>query len=293
MKSKSILFMLLLFLTLIISIGAIYAGDISTDLANDVDNAGNSAVNIQEIVGDGDDGDDDDDGGSSADAGNATSADSSAPAATSTAATSGSVKKTATKVSADQVAHEYKKSKYFKVKVKDKKGHYVKNVNIKLKIYTGSKYKVYTVKTNSKGIAKFNTKKLKLGNHKVVIRSGDSVYDIYKTSKIFIGRKHYTILKLKVKKVLKNRDVLALRVVNDENEKEARVIFKKKPKFTMLTKAVFYLKKKNTCKIIKEIDYAEFEDGRWDILDEDFSFRYALLKVKVWFLSSKWIFMFF
>ena len=287
MKSKSILFMLLLFLTLIISIGAISAEDISTDSADVVDNVGNAAVNVPEIVGDGDDGDDDDDGGSSANTGNATSADSSAPAATSTAATSGSVKKTATKVSADQVAHEYKKSKYFKVKVKDKKGHYVKNVNIKLKIYTGSKSKVYTVKTNSKGIAKFNTKKLKLGKHKVVIRSGDSAYDIYKTSKIFIGKKHYTTLKLKAKKVLKNKDVLALKVVNDEDEKEVRVIYKKKPKYTMLTKAIFYLKNKNTGNVIKKTDHSEFDDGRWEVMDEDFSLRYVLLKVKVWYLSSK------
>ena len=197
------------------------------------------------------------------------------------------VKKISTKVSAPQVVSEYKKSKYFKVKVKDKNGKLVKNVKIKIKVYTGSKTKTYTVKTNSKGIAKFNTKVLKLGNHKVVISSANSKYQISKKSKIFIGKKHYAIVKPKSKKVLKNKDVIAIKIKNDEDEKEAKVVYKKTPKYTKVMKAKFYFKNKKTGKIIVKTDSSEFDDGVWELPDEDFSRKYTLVKVKVWYLSTK------
>ena len=284
MKLKSITFIVLLFLTLIISINAISADEVQTDIVSDVDN---SADSVDVLQGSDVDDDGDDDSSSSVDASSASSTDSSAAPTTGSQTSSTATKKIATKVSADQVANQYKKSKYFKVKIKDKKGHYVKNVKIKLRIYTGSKSKVYALKTNSKGIAKFNTKVLKLGSHKVKISSANAKYTISKTSKIFIGKKRYTTLKLKTKKVLRNKDVLALKVLKDEDEKEVRVIYKKKPKYTMLTKAIFYLKNKATGKIITEIEHSEFDDGRWEILDEDVSNSYSFLKVKVWFLSSK------
>lgn len=197
------------------------------------------------------------------------------------------VKKISTKVSAPQVVSEYKKSKYFKVKVKDKKGKLVKNVKIKIKVYTGSKTKTYTVKTNSKGIANFNTKVLKLGNHKVVISSANSKYQISKKSKIFIGKKHYAIVKPKSKKVLKNKDVIGIKIKKDEDEKEAKVVYKKTPKYTKVMKAKFYFKNKKTGKIIVKTDSSEFDDGVWELPDEDFSRKYTLVKVKVWYLSTK------
>ena len=63
---------------------------------------------------------------------------------------------------------------YFKVTVKNKKTKKViKGVKVKIKVYTGKKSKTYTVKTNSKGIAKLLTKKLKVGKHKVVVSSAN------------------------------------------------------------------------------------------------------------------------
>lgn len=82
---------------------------------------------------------------------------------------------------APKVTYKYKKSKYFKVTVKNGK-----NIKIKVKVYTGKKAKTYTLKTNSKGIAKLNTKKLKVGKHKVVITSGNSNYKISAKSLITI-----------------------------------------------------------------------------------------------------------
>lgn len=64
--------------------------------------------------------------------------------------------------------------KYFKVTVKNKKTKKViSGVKIKVKVYTGKKAKTYTLKTNSKGIANLNVKKLKVGTHKVVVTSAN------------------------------------------------------------------------------------------------------------------------
>lgn len=95
------------------------------------------------------------------------------------------VLKAPTIVKAPKITAKYKKTKYFKVTVKHKTTKKaVKNTYIKLKIAK----KTYKVKTNSKGIAKFNTKKLKVGTHKVTITSGNSNYKISAKSQIKIKR---------------------------------------------------------------------------------------------------------
>lgn len=97
------------------------------------------------------------------------------------------VKKAATTVKAPKVTGNFKKTKFFKVTVKDKKTKKaVSNVNVKIKVYTGKKYVTKTIKTNSKGTVKFNTKTLKKGTHKVVISSGNSNYKISAKSTIII-----------------------------------------------------------------------------------------------------------
>lgn len=97
------------------------------------------------------------------------------------------IAKAKTTVKAPKVTAKVKKSKYFKVTVKNKATKKaVSNVKVKIKVYTGKKYKTYTVKTNKKGIAKINTKKLKVGKHNVVIGSGNSNYKISAKSLITI-----------------------------------------------------------------------------------------------------------
>lgn len=97
------------------------------------------------------------------------------------------IKKAPTTISAPKVSARYKKSKYFKVTVKSKvTKKVVSGVKVKIKVYTGKKYKTYTVTTNKKGIAKINTKKLKRGKHKVVISSGNNNYSMSKNSLITI-----------------------------------------------------------------------------------------------------------
>lgn len=97
------------------------------------------------------------------------------------------ITKAKTVVSAPKVKYKYKKSKYFKVTVKNKVSKKaVSGLKLRLKVYTGKKYKTYTIKTNKKGLAKFNTKKLKRGKHKVVISSANNNYVVSKTSLIRI-----------------------------------------------------------------------------------------------------------
>jgi len=70
-----------------------------------------------------------------------------------------------------------------KITVKNKKTKEpIKNLKLRLKIGK----KVYAVKTNSKGIAKFNPKFLKAGTHKVKIYSANFKYHVSATSTIKI-----------------------------------------------------------------------------------------------------------
>lgn len=99
------------------------------------------------------------------------------------------VSKANTIVTAKKLTAKYKKSKYFKVTVKNKATKKaVKKIVLKVKVFTGKKAKTYKIKTDGKGIAKFNTKKLKIGSHKVVISSGNGNYVINKKSTILIKK---------------------------------------------------------------------------------------------------------
>lgn len=100
------------------------------------------------------------------------------------------IKKAPAKFSAPKVTAKKKANKYFKVKVINKKTKkIIPGVKVKVKVYTGKKSKTYTIKTNSKGIAKLSTKKLKVGKHKVVITSANKyVKASKKTSSIKITK---------------------------------------------------------------------------------------------------------
>ena len=191
-----------------------------------------------------------------------------------------------TKVEADQVVVVYKKNNYFRVKVEDRYDDDIPIEHVKLKITvgSGSNSKTFNVKTNSYGVAKINTKSLKVGTHKVVVTSADENYDISKKSKIYVGKQLTKTLKSTAK--LKNKDVIKLKVKNDFDEKEVKVVLKK-AKFTKILKAKFYFKDKKTGKTLTKTDKADFDDGRWDLPEADFPTRYSLLKVKVYYISTK------
>ena len=93
------------------------------------------------------------------------------------------ITKAKTIIKAPKVTAKHKKSKYFQVTVKNKATKKaVKNTYVKIKIDK----KTYKIKTNSKGIAKINTKKLKIGKHKVTITSANVNYSMKAKSTITI-----------------------------------------------------------------------------------------------------------
>ena len=64
----------------------------------------------------------------------------------------------------------------------------ISGIKLKIKIYTGKKAKTYTKATNSKGIAKISSKKLKVGKHKTIVTT---------TNKYCIATKLKTTIKIK------------------------------------------------------------------------------------------------
>lgn len=91
--------------------------------------------------------------------------------------------KAQTLIKAPKVTKNLNESKTFDVTVKDKKTKKpIKNLKLKIKIAD----KVYTVKTNSNGIASFNLKSLLAGSYKVVIYSGNIKYYVSAKSTIRI-----------------------------------------------------------------------------------------------------------
>lgn len=103
--------------------------------------------------------------------------------------TSIKINKASTIIKSPKITTKFKKSKYFKVTIKNKETKkLLSNVKVKIKVFTGKKYKTYTVKTNKKGLAKINTKQLKIGKHKVIISSGNKNYKISAKSLIAIKK---------------------------------------------------------------------------------------------------------
>ena len=99
------------------------------------------------------------------------------------------IQKAKTIVKAPKVTAKFKKSKYFKVTVKNKETKkMLSNVKVKIKVFTGKKFKTYIVKTNKNGMAKINTKNLKTGTHKVVVSPSNNNYKISAKSAIKIKR---------------------------------------------------------------------------------------------------------
>ena len=74
------------------------------------------------------------------------------------------------KISAPKITGYYKESKRYKIAVKNRESKKsMKNIKVMIKVFTGKKYKKYSLKTDKKGIVSFNMKSLPKGKHKVVI----------------------------------------------------------------------------------------------------------------------------
>lgn len=73
-------------------------------------------------------------------------------------------------ISAPKITTTSNVTKNFKVTVKNKEtGKAMKNVKVTVKVYTGKKYKTYSLKTNSKGQASISTEGLNSSTHDVAV----------------------------------------------------------------------------------------------------------------------------
>ena len=125
------------------------------------------------------------------------------------------------KISAPKITGYYKESKRYKISIKNKESKKpMKNIRVVIKVFTGKKYKKYSLKTNKKGIVSFNMKSLAKGKHKVVIniKSGSKVKSA--VSKTYIKTiAHSNVIKLKV-----NNHVLKVKL---ESNSAAKALMKK------------------------------------------------------------------
>lgn len=118
------------------------------------------------------------------------------------------------KIKAPSLKVKYKSNKYFKVTVKDEDDNPIKYGIVQIKVWTGKKVKKFSLRTNSRGIVKFSTKKLKIGAHKVKIKVKGTRDHYGKTvnSKIIVKKKLSSAKKTAYKKKSKYKSVI-LRVV--------------------------------------------------------------------------------
>ena len=74
------------------------------------------------------------------------------------------------KISAPKITAYYKESKKYNIAIKNRESKKpMKNIKVMIKVFTGKKYKKYSLKTDKKGIVGFNMKSLSKGKHNVVI----------------------------------------------------------------------------------------------------------------------------
>lgn len=102
------------------------------------------------------------------------------------------VTKKSVKIKPTALTTVYNSGKTFKIKVLDSSNKPVKGVELRLKVYTGKKYKTKYVTTNANGIATYKASTLSKGTHKIVI-SAVNAKATSKNSKVVIKPRAITI----------------------------------------------------------------------------------------------------
>ena len=65
------------------------------------------------------------------------------------------------------------------------------------------------------------------------------------------------------------------------------IVFKNKAKYTKILKAKFIFYNPKTQKTVSKLEYSKFKNGKWEMPDKDYSFRYLIWKAKVYYISYK------
>lgn len=280
-------------LVLVLSVGAISAADDTSEPALEESAADDVAINqhadeIKSIE--------------SADSAVKATSDNANTQTTSNTTTK-TVKKTT--VSTPNTKFIFKRNSKLKITIKEKRTNKtVKNVKISFKIKEGKKYKTYTLKTNSKGVATFSTKKLSKGYHKFIITSKNSNYKINKKDSIFIGNLFYTTINMGGSKRLKNGDELRT-FMQKKDEQFLKGVYtdiwytggknpdKASPdaKYSQIYNAKFFFKNKKTGEIVtvkSSGNYFTYKGELYrDMPHTDLMKGYVPIKTKIGYLTSK------
>ena len=131
------------------------------------------------------------------------------------------VKKAVAVIKASKLTVALKKGTYWSIKLVDAKTNApISNMKLTLKVFTGKKYKIFTVFTNAKGEAKYKTSKLTKGTHKVVVSGSHQGYSFNTvTSSIKVIKPK--ALKFKLHKRVNDKDgSLISYVVKDKKTKK-------------------------------------------------------------------------
>lgn len=224
---------------------------------------------------------------------------------TSTTSTSNTTNATKTSVSTPDTTFLYKRKSTLKITIKDKiTKKPIKNLKILFTIKNNKKTKTYTLKTNEKGVATFNTKKLSPGYHKFVITSKNSKYEVNKKDYLFIGNLYADTVNMGKTKKLRNGDAITTFVQKKDAQFQKGVNTDSwctggdnsdnaspSAKYTKIIKAKFYFKNKKTGKIITKKSKGELKEyngevyrvlPRVDLID-----GYTPIKTKIWYVLSK------
>ena len=127
------------------------------------------------------------------------------------------VSKAKLKISAPKIKSIYKQNKKFKATVKNKEsGKAMKGIRVLMKVFTGNKYKKYSLKTNKNGVVSINTKNLKKGTHKVTV----NVKATSKVGKASAKSSIRTVDNAKHIKLKVNGHTLDVRLENNKATKE-------------------------------------------------------------------------
>ena len=106
------------------------------------------------------------------------------------------------KISAPKITVYYNESKRYNITIKNGESKKpMKNIKVMIKVFTGKKYKKYSLKTDKEGIVSFNMKSLSKGKHNVVI-------NIKSTSKV-----KSAVLKTYIKTIVRS-NIIKLKVNN-------------------------------------------------------------------------------
>ena len=171
--------------------------------------------------------------------------------------------KSPAKISAKKMTTMYDSGQYFKVQMTDADGNKLINRMVKIRVYTGKKYKDYVreIADEDYFFAFLEiTRDLSVGKHKVVVTSMSKYYDAKKVTTYIIVKKAQTVVKApKVKAKHKKSKLFKVTVKHKQSRKKVKKVKIKIKVYTGKKSKIF--KVKTNKKGVASINTKKFKRG--------------------------------